>query len=289
MKSYLKWLTAALVLVVVTNATAGLFESDESRRAHSLANELLRKLEAKAGEACYEKEKALERRFQPHQPAGKTNIGEACWWVWRYSARLSESDRKRLLGPLLEMLLDTARFEDGTHFHAIALLERLRQPEVVPTLLECLQHTGRPLTRFRAGAALVRLGRARAGLPAVEEWARRGLRVDTLVPDGSPTMVFLYPPLKLPDRAEDSALNQYFVRVLSYPSQSNRIDAIRFLLQKDGTNKDAAFAAAQSTLENPRPDKGERFIRRDRGTVLGCLEKHGGARGKTLAAAYGRR
>jgi hypothetical protein len=102
-------------------------------------------------------------------------------------------------------------------------------------------------------------------------------------------MDFLYPPLTLSERKEDSVLNRYFVRVLSYPSQDHRMDAIRFLLLKDGTNKNAAFDAAIDILANPQPDRGARFIERDRGEVLTLLRKHGGVRGKVLAETYEKR
>jgi hypothetical protein len=262
--------TAVLALLVSSSlAAAGLFDVFESydvRDARSRARKLVGLCEASA--------------------AGQ-QLRDACFGVRIRNGLLRDRERQALVMPLLAVLNDTCRYDDGVHFEVIALLGRLRRPEVIPTLRTCLQREGRPLTKFQSGAALTRLGQARAGLPAVEEWARRGFRIDTLGTPGSPTQEFLYPLLRLPDAAEDSALNQYFVRVLSYPSQTQRIHAIEFLLRKDATGKEAAFDAAVDILAHPQPDKGGRFIERDRGAVLCILQKHGGARGKFLAAAQG--
>jgi len=268
------WLLTALLLATTTTAMAGpfgLFESAEKKKVSSLAEALIRKCESGVDG------RALE--FDCEMLSVRHKL-------------LGETERQKLVAPLLSVLEDTARYDDGTHFDVIPLLGRLRQPEVIPTLLACLEREGRPLTRFQAGAALTRLGQARAGLPAVEEWARRGQRIcTTCTRYRSPALGVCQLELDevtLPERAEDSALNQYFVRVLSYPSQTLRIDAIQFLLGKDGTNKEAAFDAAIDILEHPRPER-DAWFASDRKQVLGLLRKRGGPRGKALAEAYEKR
>lgn len=230
----------------------GVFESAEERAAGAYTEELVQLCES---------------------GADRQTLNNACSDLRKGGHLLKEKERQKLVAPLLSVLDDTVKYDDVTHREVILLLGRLRRPEVIPALLACLKREDRLL------------GQARGGLPVVEEWARHGGGIVAR----SPTQEFLYPLLKLPERVEDSALNQYFVRVLFYPPQSQRIEAIQFLLQKDGTDKEAAFAAAIDILEHLRPDKDNRFVERDREFVLCALQKYGGARGKALAAAYDRR
>jgi len=258
----------AALLVTAPSARAGLFgifESTRERAARAHVEELVQLCESGAD--------------------GQTLIN-ACFWLWKNSHLLKEEERQKLVAPLLSVLDDTAEYDDITHREVIPLLSRLRRPEVIPALLACLEHKDRPLTRFQAGIALILLGQARAGLPAVEERARRGQTVDTVgraLLGASPTDPFIFPLLTLPDKGEDSALNEYFVRVLSYPSQWRRIDAIQFLLLKHGANKEAAFAAATDILEQPLSPEGNTHY------LLKVLREHGGTRGKVLVEACEKR
>jgi len=199
----------------------------------------------------------------------------------------------RLVEPLIEILGDTTRFSDVAHFHAANILGGLRDGKAIPALKECLGQGNRERTRFAAGIALALLGRARTGLPVVEEYVKQGKKVEVV--GAGPATSYVVPffegsnwkPLELPDKDEDEALNRYIETVLTCPLELERIYAIKYLLKKDGTNKDLAYEAAVEILDQPNPEQPE-FLQRNREALLGVLRDDGGERGKAIAAEYER-
>jgi len=235
---------------------------------------------------------SVDNFLRAYQAGGiDTAIKRDFWLVYdllNYAGILAERHDTRVVKPLIELLKDTTRFDDDTHSIMAAALGWLGDTTAVPVLKGCLKRTTREFTRLEAGIALCLLGELRTGLPVVEEYAKREEPpYSENFGGGAVTNPFFtgtsWAPIELPNKEDDKALVRYFERVLTYPSEENRIYAIVWLLQKDGANKELAYQAAIDIIENtePRP-----YMGRNRKWVLSILKRRGGERGKAIAAEY---
>lgn len=203
--------------------------------------------------------------------------------------------RASLVAVLSGIVTDAAGFQEITQYLAVTLLDdwRTASESAISALETGLADTSRDLVRLASGVALVKLGHVQKALPVVEGYARAGWEyADTLdtthwvLGDNSdPVTPFYWSTWREDDPASEDSLNAYMTRVLSYPREWRRIQAIEFLLVKRVATEQA-LDAAERIVEHPELCSDGDVEYAEQLNLIHALKTYGGTRGRAIAAKY---